>query len=90
MGRLGFRCRWWRGGLGLNRLALARGLGFIGLAASLGLVGFDLGLDSLLGVEIVLLFLALSRGFLDLFLACEFFLDVLCLLGRLQSDLLYS
>ena len=68
--------------------ALACCLGLLCLAAAFGLVGFDLGLDALLGLDVVELLLALSGGVLDLLLALELLLGLLSLLGRLESDFL--
>ena len=67
---------------------LTKRLRLLLLALSLGLVGFDLGLDAFLGLEVVELLLALLGGFFDLFLTGELLLQVLRLLGSLALDLL--
>lgn len=58
------------------------------LALPLRLVGLDLGLDALLGFDVVELLLALLGGFLNLLFAGELFLQVLRLLGGFALDLL--
>lgn len=76
------------GGGGLWCSALARRLGLVGLALALGLVGLNLGLDALLGLNVVELLLTLAGGLFDLLLALQLLLCVLRLLCRLLSDLL--
>lgn len=66
--------------------AFAGSLGLLGLAAALGFVGFDLGLDALLGLDVVELLLALASGLFDLFLASKFLLGLMGLLGGLLAD----
>lgn len=66
--------------------AFTGSLGLLCLAAALGFVGFDLGLDALLGLDVVELLLPLASGLFDLFLASKFLLGLLCLLGGLLTD----
>ena len=88
---LGSRRRWcWCRGLSFGGSALTGGLGLLGLAASLGPVGLDPGLDALLGLEVLELLLAFSGGFLDLLLALQLLLGLLCFFGRFLSDFLVT
>lgn len=66
----------------------SRGFGFFSFASSFGLVGFNLGLDALLGFNVVLLLLAFFGSLFDLFLACELFFQILAFLGGLLANLL--
>lgn len=77
-----------RGSDALRCSAFACCLGLLCLAAAFGLVGLDLGLDAPLGLEVVELLLALAGGVLDLLLALELLLGLLCLLSRLESNFL--
>jgi hypothetical protein len=71
-----------------QRLALAHRLGVLFPTLALLPVGLDASLDAILGLNVRQLLLALPGGLLDLLLALELLLDVLRLLGGLQTDLL--
>lgn len=71
-GRAGSRCRCRSGGRW--RPSLAGGLGVLGLAPALLLVGLDLGLDAALGLEVGRLLGLFLLDLLELLLAPEFLL----------------
>lgn len=77
-----------RDGLDLRSSTFTSCLGLLCLAASLCLVGFNLGLDALLCLDVSELFLTLLFGFLDLLLSNELFLGFLRFLGGLLADFL--
>jgi hypothetical protein len=75
-------------GLRLDSSSLTGSLGFLCLATTFGLVGFNLCLDALLGFSVFKLLLALAGGFLDLFLARELLFEFLRFLVGLLADFL--
>lgn len=78
MVRLGFGHRSsssWFGNLGGSTFACS--LGLFCLSSALSFVCLDLGLDALLGFNVVEFLSTLTGGFLDLFLALKFFLGFL-------------
>jgi hypothetical protein len=72
----------------LGSTTLTGGLGFLRLSTSFSFVGFDLGLDALLGLLVLELLLSLLGSFLDLLLAGQLLLGFVTLLGRLLANLL--
>lgn len=83
-----------RGGSGRRRGAalwcssFACRLDLFGLALAFSLVGFNLGLDFLLGFNIVEFLLAFAGGFLDLLFALQLLLGIVRFLCRLLANLL--
>ena len=59
-------------------------------AAALGLVGFDLGLYALSGVNLFLLFAPLGCGFFEALFLLKLLAYVLRLLGSFSADLLFK
>lgn len=72
----------------LGSTTLTGGLSLLRLSASLSFVGFNLGLDALLGLLVLELLLSLLGGFLDLLLTGQLLLGFVTLLGRLLANLL--
>ena len=73
----------------MNSSALAGCFGLLRLTSTLGLVGFDLGTNALLGLQIVGLLLSLLGGFFNLLLACKLFLLILRISSRFLTDFLH-
>jgi hypothetical protein len=71
-----------------RRSAFSFGLLLRGFQATLLFICLDLGLDSLLGRDIVLLLFALLFGFLDLLLLLKILLYILSLFGGFSPDFL--
>jgi len=71
-----------------RRSAFSFGLLVRGFQATLLFISLDLGLDSLLGRDIVLLLFALLFGFLDLLLLLKVLLDILSLLRGFATNFL--